>query len=154
MSAIMSMLAALTSGVRLHSSQAMEGLGRALVAEKFSRGGVLGLVGDLGAGKTTLVRGMAAALGIDNITSPSFNYYLLYKGKIPLLHLDAYRLNSPEEYPSLMIDELLTPETLFVIEWPEKMGGFLPQSAMLLEIKIVGEGVHEARIISPSPPPA
>jgi tRNA threonylcarbamoyladenosine biosynthesis protein TsaE len=151
----MSILEALKSGVTVHSAEAMEALGRGIVREIFPNGGTIALQGDLGAGKTTLVRGMAAALGIDNVTSPSFNYYFLYppprkatadfvslRPNLQLLHLDAYRLNSPGDYPSLMIDEFLTKETLFVIEWPEKLGRFLPKEAMRLELKIIGKGVH------------
>jgi len=126
----------------------MEALGRGIVAEKFAQGGTLALRGDLGVGKTTLVRGMADALGVKSITSPSFNYYFIYNtGKTPLLHLDAYRLAMPADYTSLMIDEQLTPSTLFVIEWPEKLGDFLPKDAVTLELKIVGEGIHEVKLI-------
>lgn len=145
----MILLDALKSGLTVHSPEAMEAVGRGVVRELFPIGGVLALYGDLGAGKTTLVRGMAQALGIENVTSPSFNYYFLYKGKVPLLHLDAYRLNSPADYPSLMIDELFTPETLFVIEWPEKLGQFLPKTAIGLGLSVASEGVHEIKIAKP-----
>ena len=136
------MLEALKSGITTHSTAAMEAVGRGIGRGIFTSGGTVALQGEMGSGKTTLVRGITAALGIGNVTSPSFNYYFLYKGKIPILHLDAYRLNSPSDYPSLMIDELLTRETLFVIEWPEKLGEFLPKDALRLELRIVGEGVH------------
>ena len=124
----------------------MENLGVRLVRKFFPHGGALGLRGDLGTGKTTLVRGVARAQGFSDITSPSFNYYFLYKGKTPLLHLDAYRLNTPADYPSLMIDELLTPKTLFVIEWPERLGEFLPKDALLLDLSIIAEGVHLVKL--------
>jgi len=88
-----------------------------------------------------------SALGISEITSPSFNYYFLYKGKIPLLHLDAYRLNDPSGYPSLMIDELLTPQMLFIIEWPERVGAYLPKNTAMMEFSIVKEGLHLVRMI-------
>lgn len=124
----------------------MERVGEIVARELFPCGGTLGLRGDLGAGKTTLVRGLARHLGFSDITSPSFNYYFLYKGRIPLLHLDAYRLNGPADYPSLMIDELLTPQTLFVIEWPERLGERLPQNALTLELTILKEGLHQVKL--------
>lgn len=144
----MSMREALKTGVQAHSPAAMEALGRA-VARSFASGGTVALRGDLGAGKTTFVRGMAQAVGVQNITSPSFNYYFIYKNAAqPLLHLDAYRLNSPADYPSLMIDELLTAQTLFVVEWPERLGEFLPNNAATLELKILHPGTHEVKLIN------
>lgn len=144
----MSLMLALKKGMLAHSAAAMEALGRGIARERLAQGGTLALRGDLGAGKTTLVRGIAQAVGVENITSPSFNYYFLYKASpLPLLHLDAYRLASPADYPSLMIDEQLTPNTLFVIEWPEKLGDFLPKNAVTLELRIVGEGVHQVTLI-------
>ena len=142
----MGILEELKKGIVVDSPEKMERMGRRL-AREFHKGGIIGLKGDLGAGKTTLVRGMARELGIPEITSPSFNYYFLHKGKIPLLHLDAYRLNSPAEYPSLMIDELLTPKNLFVIEWPEKLGSYLPKDTLLLELKIISPGIHNIRML-------
>lgn len=136
----MAILKALQKGVTTHSVEGTMAVGRALARELVG-GGVVALVGDLGSGKTTLVRGIAEAMGYSEITSPSFNYYFLYQHaeRRTLLHLDAYRLKSPQEYPSLMIEELLTPNSLFVIEWPEKMGEHLPKTARMLTIEGVGE---------------
>lgn len=125
----------------------MENLGFELVRGPFKSGGVIGLQGDLGAGKTTLVRGMARGLGISDITSPSFNYYFLYKGSIPLLHLDAYRLNTPADYASLMIEELLTPKTLFAIEWPEKLGPHLPPNIFVLGLEMISENARRVKAL-------
>lgn len=141
---------ALKRGVEVHSAAAMEAIGRGLArSPQLSQGGTLALVGDLGSGKTTLVRGIAQALGIDSITSPSFNYYFLYRqGRQPLLHLDAYRLARPQDFPSLMIDELLTPQTLFVVEWPDKLGQYLPAGAHTLSLSIAAPGVHQLKYLS------
>jgi tRNA threonylcarbamoyladenosine biosynthesis protein TsaE len=135
----MSVLKALEAGVKTFSNEGTVAVGRAL-ARELPSGGTLALYGDLGAGKTTLVRGLAEAMGYHDITSPSFNYYFLYQaqGRRTLLHLDAYRLRSPEEYPSLMIGELLDPQAILVVEWPEKLGKFLPQGAFRLQIEGVG----------------
>ena len=144
----MYLLKALEQGLATHSAEAMMAiglaLGREIIAdESYPR--ILALYGDLGAGKTTFVRGLAEALGHKEITSPSFNYFFLYRGENPLLHLDAYRLRTPEDYPSLMIDEIWTPKTVFVIEWPEKLGEYLPKSAVKLELAIKSDLSHNIK---------
>ncbi len=136
----MSILAALRTGVTTFSEVGTEAVGRALGRE-MGGGQTLALYGDLGVGKTTLVRGIAEALGYKDITSPSFNYYFLYQApsRRSLLHLDAYRLAREQDYPSLMLEELLTPDSLFVVEWPERLGEYLPADALKLEIKSSGD---------------
>lgn len=83
---------------------------------------VLALRGDLGAGKTSFVRGLAQAWGIAGpITSPSFNLLNLYRGgERMLIHIDAYRLQSPEQAEGLLIDDLLEPPYCLAVEWPER----------------------------------
>ncbi len=88
---------------------------------------VLALHGDLGAGKTTFVRGLARAWGVAGpVVSPTFNYVLLYEGTRQLAHLDAYRLVRPGDFDSLLIDELLKTPWCLAVEWPEKLGSHLP----------------------------
>ena len=137
----------LKAGVCVHSAHAMQALGRGVVRELFGRsGGVLALQGDLGAGKTTLVRGIAEALGAGEITSPSFNYYLMYKeGKRPLIHVDAYRLKGPADWDGLMLNELLTPQTLLVVEWPERVREALPEGTRWLQLSGGDERQPEVR---------
>src|SRR5689334_5198093 len=80
-----------------------ERLGRALAAEVRPEGTVIGLVGPLGAGKTRLARGIAEALGVDPgaIASPTFVLIHEYAGDIPVVHCDAYRLGSADEFEAL-----------------------------------------------------
>lgn len=84
---------------------------------------VITLEGDLGAGKTTFVKGLAETWRIaEPITSPTFNIYHLYRGDRMLAHMDAYRLEaSPEIWDELMLEELLTPPFCLAIEWPSKL---------------------------------
>jgi tRNA threonylcarbamoyladenosine biosynthesis protein TsaE len=132
---------ALERGIRTYSAAATEAVGWGL-ARELPEGTVLGLLGDLGVGKTTFVRGFAAALGHVDISSPSFNYYFWYRGERPLIHLDAYRLSSAEDYRSLMLEELITPQTRMIVEWPERVSGLLPPQVRYLRLAIAEAGVH------------
>lgn len=102
------------------------------LGEACQRGTVLLLNGQLGAGKTVFTKGIAAGLGIDpaDVTSPTFTLVNEHEGRLPLVHIDLYRL--PEGLDTaygLGLDEILTRNAIVVIEWAEKLGNFpLPQS--------------------------
>ena len=104
-----------------HSAAETEALGESWAAEA-QRGWVIGLSGDLGAGKTQLVKGLARGLGVtERVHSPTFalvNEYL--NGRLPLFHLDLYRLDTPEQIHSAGLEEFLQPDGVTVIEWIEK----------------------------------
>jgi len=104
-------------------------------------GMVIALTGELGAGKTTLVQGIAKGLGVtDYVTSPSFVIISEFKGSIPLCHFDFYRLEGPSQIEELGIDEYFSrKDSVCVIEWAEKLGGLLPDSAAKVTIEIVSE---------------
>lgn len=108
----------------------------------------LALHGTLGAGKTTFVSGLAQALGIKQaVTSPSYNIYTVYEGcSRQLIHMDAYRLSSPDAIESLMLEEFMRSPWLWVVEWPEKIGGALPAGTLHLEFEIVEAGTHRFRV--------
>ncbi|MBI5221354.1 MAG: tRNA (adenosine(37)-N6)-threonylcarbamoyltransferase complex ATPase subunit type 1 TsaE [Candidatus Magasanikbacteria bacterium] len=101
------------------------------LADKLNGGDILLLEGELGAGKTTLVKGLAAGLGIQyEITSPTFtlmNTYPVNSDKIKtLVHIDTYRLKDEEELIEIGVEDYLgKPDTLCIIEWPEKVSGLL-----------------------------
>jgi tRNA threonylcarbamoyladenosine biosynthesis protein TsaE len=99
----------------------------------------LALYGDVGLGKTTFVRGLAAYWNIkETITSPTFNYFLMYKGSRLLVHLDAYRFVHPQKFEELLIDELLIAPFCLVIEWPENLMQYLPTDAWKLTFTYIG----------------
>lgn len=103
-------------------------------------GTTLTLTGDLGAGKTTLVRGIARGLQIkDVVQSPTFNIMKIYlKGNRPLIHIDAYRLADIET--DIGLDEYIGYETgITVIEWPMFIKKLLPSDAVEVEINHLGE---------------
>jgi tRNA threonylcarbamoyladenosine biosynthesis protein TsaE len=92
---------------------------------------VVALHGDLGAGKTCFVQGMAAALGIfEPITSPTFTVINEYSASRRLLHMDLYRLSSPDEVLDLGFEEYLAENGLIAIEWPDRAGDILPEDTV------------------------
>ena len=102
-------------------------LGR-LIDQTLSGGEVLGLSGDLGSGKTTLVRGIAEGLDAEptRVTSPTFVLIHEYHGRLPLIHADLYRLESEREMIAIGLDEYFNETTVAAIEWADKFTGALP----------------------------
>lgn len=95
------------------------------------------LYGPLGAGKTVLAKGIAAGLEVpDTITSPTFALIREYEGRLPLLHVDLYRLESPEQFDDLGLDDRLDGSAVLLIEWPERADGFLPPDAARITIEV------------------
>ena len=108
----------------------------------------LALHGDLGAGKTTFVRGLARAWGIQEaVTSPTFNLYTIYKGDRQLIHLDAYRLDSGVDLDALMIEDFLQPPWCFAVEWPERILEALPEDAWHFYLSINEDQSHQIRLM-------
>lgn len=119
-----------------------ERLGR-LLAPLLPRGAVVLLDGDLGAGKTTFVRGMAAGLGMDEhvVSSPTFTLIHEYDGDVPLYHFDTYRLDDAEQFVDLGAEEYVGGDGISVIEWGSRVAPYLP--ANRLEIFIVAGQVGD-----------
>jgi tRNA threonylcarbamoyladenosine biosynthesis protein TsaE len=110
---------------------------------------VLALHGNLGAGKTTFVRGLARAWGIQEaITSPTFNLYKIYKGDRQLIHLDAYRLGSGADLDALMIEDFLQTPWCFAVEWPERIPDALPQNTWHFYLTINEDQSHQIKLES------
>ena len=129
------------------------GLGRALKG-----GELLLLQGDLGFGKTVFVRGVATALGVspDEVSSPSYTLVHEYKGgRLPLFHLDLYRLDTPdEEVGALGIEDILSAGGVVLVEWGEKLPPFLRRGATTIRFHDVGEGSRRIEILSEPSNPA
>lgn len=112
--------------VTTHSPIETQDLGRRL-AEKLPGPAVISLRGLLGAGKTQLVKGLLGGLGsTEQATSPTFALCHYYPGRIPLLHVDLYRLKYPSEIPDLGLDEALDDGYVLAIEWPDSLENHLP----------------------------
>ncbi|MGH2706603.1 MAG: tRNA (adenosine(37)-N6)-threonylcarbamoyltransferase complex ATPase subunit type 1 TsaE [Actinomycetota bacterium] len=104
-------------------------------------GDVIALAGDLGAGKTTFVQGLAAGLGVpERVTSPTFILMKEYLGgRYPLMHIDVYRLDTVQEVIDLGYDEFLDPSHIVVVEWGDVVEPLLPKDHLLVDIA-VGDG--------------
>ncbi|MCD6540751.1 tRNA (adenosine(37)-N6)-threonylcarbamoyltransferase complex ATPase subunit type 1 TsaE, partial [Candidatus Bipolaricaulota bacterium] len=102
-------------------------------------GDVVALAGELGVGKTTLVQGIARGLFVtENVSSASFVLARTYRGKIPLHHLDAYRIESPQELFEVGLDRYLPPEEgVTVVEWADKIRAFIPREALWVTIEFL-----------------
>ena len=130
----------LATGIETHSEEESHGLAKELAAV-FPENHTLAVEGEMGAGKTTFLKGMARAWGITQpILSPTYNLYFTYSGPTRnLLHLDAYRLNSDTEAESLLIEDFLEPPWCLAIEWPKRVPSLVPPSAWWLTIECTGE---------------
>jgi tRNA threonylcarbamoyladenosine biosynthesis protein TsaE len=122
-----------------------EALG-ARIAERLRPGDLVLLSGDLGAGKTTLVRGACRALGVTApVTSPTFTIGQRYEGgRFPVSHLDLYRLQSLEEEDPALLDDYLGPEGVALVEWPDAGSGRFGRPAV--EVRLAHAGGEKRRI--------
>ena len=104
--------------------------------------GSIHLRGPLGAGKTTLVRGLAHALGIEGpIKSPTYTLVEPYAcGAIKLYHFDLYRLGDGEELEYLGVRDAFAEAAVFVFEWPERAGDWLPEPDLQIQLSVAGSG--------------
>lgn len=131
-------------------------LGRTL-ADRLPPGSVVALYGDLGTGKTHLVKGIADGLGLDPATvrSPTFTILHTYdEGRRPLHHFDAYRVQSPDEFIELGFEEYVNDETgLTCIEWADRVARTLPPDVLRLALTHV-DRTRRRIALRPSAPPS
>ncbi len=116
-----------------------ERLGRLLAP-----GDVVALFGDLGAGKTTLTRGIAVGLGLDaDIHSPTFTLIHEHPGRVQLYHVDLYRLSSEQEVETLGLEEYIYSDGVTVIEWGDRMKSLLPAERLDITLRMTGDTDRE-----------
>lgn len=118
-----------------------------LLGSFLQAGDVLALEGSLAAGKTTITKGIAQSLNIEEpITSPTFTLISEYYGKYTLYHMDVYRLDSVEDFLNLGVEEMLYGSGVCIIEWSDKVAEALPPFTIVISITIPENTNH--RIIS------
>jgi len=141
-----------TVTLRIADEPAMLALGASL-AEKLQPGDVIALKGGLGAGKTTLARGLLTALGLEEeAPSPSFAIVQPYEPpevRLAVAHVDLYRLEGPEDCVELGLDEYLA-DGAILVEWPERLGAQLWPQALILAIDFAPDGARSLTATVPA----
>jgi tRNA threonylcarbamoyladenosine biosynthesis protein TsaE len=127
-----------------HSADETTDLGRRLASE-LKPGSIVLLRGDLGAGKTMMVKGIAEgfnAAKAEDVTSPTFTLIHEYRGPaVTLYHIDLYRIDTQRELDTLALDDLMTPRSILLIEWGEKFARFVKERDV--EIAIENKGAED-----------
>ncbi len=119
-----------------------------LLGAQLTAGSVIGLVGDLGAGKTCFIKGLAEGLNNtpeSEVTSPTFTILQEYPGPVPLYHFDAYRLSGSSDLEAIGFEDYVGTDGVAVIEWADRISDALPREALLITIEAVSE--NERRFI-------
>jgi tRNA threonylcarbamoyladenosine biosynthesis protein TsaE len=110
-------------------------------AQHLKAGDLVGFVGDLGAGKTQLIKTICGCYGVpmDQVTSPTFTLVNEYQGKEKIFHMDVYRLNHLAEFESLDLDYYLKQNGIILIEWADIVAALLPPETLWLKINCLGK---------------
>lgn len=133
-----------------HSQLQTQQLGKNL-SHRFWPGCVVLLEGDLGAGKTTFVRGVAQGIGTDGVSSPTFALLHVYEGgRLPIYHIDAYRLASACEAEDIGLDEAIFGDGVCLIEWSQNIAQMLPKDAIRITLEHLGGDGRSITIFGPS----
>jgi len=128
-----------TETVISHSAEETRAAGERLGA-RLDAGAVVACIGELGAGKTCFLQGLARGLGVESpVTSPTFVLINEYRGRVPVHHLDAYRTESLSEVLDLGIEELMHGDGVTVIEWADKLIPILPTHTIIVTIDGLGD---------------
>lgn len=119
-----------------------------------SQGDVVGLVGELGSGKTRFAKGLALGLGVSSdtvITSPSFTLVNEYEGKSPFYHMDFYRLDNLPDVWSIGLEEYLNHEAVVAMEWADRWPGILPERTVMVKLVLMDDQRREITLSGQHP---
>jgi tRNA threonylcarbamoyladenosine biosynthesis protein TsaE len=116
------------------------------VGELLRPGDVVSLAGDLGTGKTVFARGVARALGVAGpVVSPTFTIVREYEGRVPVVHVDVYRLDTFQELHDLGFEEVLRDDAVTIVEWGDVVDGMLPGDR--LDVRLAAGAGDDERVI-------
>lgn len=138
--------------MRTHSSEETHNLGKSF-GQSLKNGDVVAFFGDLGAGKTTFIRGLVEGTGCPDarsVSSPTFTFLNIYSGEKTVYHFDLYRLPREEEFFAAGFDEYLQADGICCIEWAEKIPASLPQTAIRVTFQYLEEGSRQIEIARPT----
>lgn len=130
--------------IKIRNEQEMIELAQNIESDKFPNM-VICLIGELGSGKTLFTKGFANAMGITEVTSPTFNIIKEYKGELPLYHMDVYRVENDIE--NLGIEEYYEKGGITIIEWADLIEDYLPEKRLDIKINIIDENTRVVKII-------
>ena len=134
--------------IRSYSPKDTHKIGRR-IGTKAQSGDVLLLVGDLGAGKTTLTQGILWGLGgTEYARSPTFVLVNEYPARLTMYHMDLYRLNSIEEIEDLGLDDYLYGNDLCVVEWADKAPGYFPVNHAVVQLEVIDDQTRRVTVSS------
>jgi tRNA threonylcarbamoyladenosine biosynthesis protein TsaE len=141
----------MTSRLRTESGSADETLGVAgAIGDLLRAGDVVVLAGDLGSGKTTFAKGIGRALSVaEPVVSPTFTIVRQYEGRLPLVHVDVYRLDHLQELHDLGLEELIDGEAVTLVEWGDVVTAYLPPER--LEVRLEAGDDDDERVITVLP---
>jgi tRNA threonylcarbamoyladenosine biosynthesis protein TsaE len=131
-----------------HSPEETVAFGRRVAVDLPPHSWVL-LQGELGSGKTTLVKGIVAGLGAaqpDEVTSPSFTLVHEYGNDNRVYHVDLYRIEDPSELATLGLEDLLAQQVTTIVEWSERLGGDLPVPRLLVQMEYLSDEERRIRV--------
>ena len=135
------------------SVEETQAVGEALGAQ-LGPGAVVACVGELGAGKTCFLQGVARGLGVTtDVTSPTFVLVNVYRGRLPVYHMDAYRTESLLEVVDLGLEEMLDGDGVTLIEWADKVRPLLPARAIVVRITGLGDEPRRIEVEEPGARP-
>lgn len=123
------------------------------IGQAMQPGDVIALYGDLGAGKTHLTRGICAGMGgeADHVSSPTFALVQTYGTDPPLHHIDAYRLDGPDDFRRIGGDELLWDDGVCIVEWPSRIEALLPSHTVRLLLTHRPDGSRQVEQVEHAP---